>query len=330
MKTEDIINEVISNKDLKNSPSLMFWIQKSEKNRNEYIAYKNSTALIQNGAEMTDRVIKKDLKAIYKTKGKSNKYFSQQVFFKYAAILALLIIGGYTYHLASVNFAPQVSSNKISVSEGNRSTIILSDGSEIILANGSKITYPSQFINGAREIVLEGEAYISVIPNEKKPFKVHIGNHQIEVLGTEFLVTAYPQDDLVMVDLISGGINLKVSKSNDNSNYDSYSLKPNESFILNKTNRTVQKLKVKDNLHKFWTEGVYSFKKESFASLANSLERIYHISIEFENEVLKHCEFTGAIYSYSTIKTTLDTFKKASGIPFDYKIDDNVIYIKSV
>ena len=159
---------------------------------------------------------------------------------------------------------------------------------------------------------------------------MHLGDHQIEVIGTEFLVTAYPQDDLVILDLISGEINLNVSKSNDNTNYDSYTLKPMESFILNKTDRSVKKLKVENNLHKFWTEGAYSFKKESFASLANDLERIYHISIKFEDEALKHCEFTGAIYSYSTIRTTLETFKKASGVPFDYKIDNNIVYIKGL
>ena len=47
MKQEEIINGIIFNKELSNSPLLISWIQESEENRDVYIAYKNSSALIQ-------------------------------------------------------------------------------------------------------------------------------------------------------------------------------------------------------------------------------------------------------------------------------------------
>lgn len=328
MKQEEIINEIIFNKELRNSPLLLSWILESEENRDVYIRYKNSSALMQSGDGMSERQILKDLEAIKKTIGRSKKSLLTHPFFKYAAILTLIIIGSYIYHLTFIDSKPQISMNEISVPEGSRSYITLPDGSEVILVNGSKVTYPSEFIGEAREIYLEGEAYLTVLQNYKSPFKVHLGDHQIEVLGTEFLVTAYPQDDLIIIDLISGKVKMNVAGSTDNTNYESYLLEPNESLILNKTNRDVRQQKTQDDFHEFWKVGEYMFKKESFSSLAHKLKRIYHVSIIFEDKSLESCEFTGALYSNSTIINTLETFLKASGIPFEYKIENNEVYIK--
>ena len=63
---EKIINEIISNKELSQSTLLLSWIQESDENRTAYIAYKNTYALMQTGAEMSEHEILKDLKAFKK------------------------------------------------------------------------------------------------------------------------------------------------------------------------------------------------------------------------------------------------------------------------
>lgn len=327
MNQNEIINEILSDRELSSSPLLLSWIQESAENQNTYIVYKNSHALMQTGTEMTDREILNDLKKIKKIAYKSKKRYFKQTFFKYAAILVLIIFGGYIYHLTTAGLLQEVSINEISVSEGNRSLITLPDGSEMVLVNGSKVIYPSKFIGKTREICLEGEAYLTIAHNKKKPFKVNLGDHQIEVLGTEFLVTAYPQDDAVMVDLVSGSVKMNVAKSGDKANFDVYLLEPCESLVLDKNNRSVQKHETQVDFYKYWKEGLYEFKNETFRSLALKLERIHHIKIIFEDDAISSCKFTGALHANAKISTTLEVFKKAAGIPFNYTIIKNEIYI---
>lgn len=326
MKQEKIINEIISNKELMDSPLLLTWIQESEENLNAFIAYKNSHALTQTGAEMSENDILEGLEAVRKATRKSRKYIFKHPFLKYAAILVLIILGGY-YHLTSTQQTKQTAKNEITVAEGQRNLFTLPDGSKVMLVNNSKIIYPTKFSDKTREIHLEGEAYLTIAHNDKSPFIVHVENNQIEVLGTEFLVSAYPENESIQVDLITGKVKIDVDTSTILANQDSYLLNPNETFILNKTSGSITKFKMEDDFYKFWKEGEYRFKKETFASLALKLERIYHIDVLFEKENISSCEFTGAIYANSTINSILDIFQKASSVPFEYKIENREVYI---
>lgn len=336
MTRKEVINEIISKKELTDSLLLLAWIQESEENRNAYIKLKNRHALMQDGHGMADHEILKALESVRETSKRTNVKTSRSLkeiilknsFVKYAAIVVLAILGGYLYNLTSDALTPKVSMSEISVLEGQRNTFLLPDGSEVILVNNSKVIYPSKFIGKAREVYLEGEAYITVSHNKKQPFIVHVGDHQIEVLGTEFLVTAHPQEELIQVDLVSGKVKMNVAKLTNNDDYDSYLLEPFENLVLNKTNRGVQVEKTQDDFYKFWKEGEYRFKKETFESLALKLERIYHIKLLFESEAISSCEFTGAIYPNMCVGNVLDAFKLSSSIPFEYNIKNGRIFIK--
>ena len=330
MEQEEILNEIISNKELIDSPLLLAWIQESEDNRDAFIAYKNRHALLWTGAEMSEQDILKDLKVVKNATRKSRSHSIKRTFLKYAAILALVVIGGYVYQLTFINSSTQLSMSEVSVPEGSRSRILLNDGSEVILVNGSKVVYQSSVKNKTREVVLEGEAYFIVAHDKSNPFKVYVGEHEVEVLGTEFLVTAYPQDELLQVDLVTGKVKMNVATSTHGDNYDSYLMEPYEKLLLNKSNRNVDVQKNQDDFYKFWKEGEYRFNKESFDSLARKLERIYRLSIKFKDQALESCEFTGAFYANSTIVSILDVFQKASSIDFEYTIENNEVYIKSL
>ena len=55
---------------------------------------------------------------------------------------------------------------------------------------------------------LEGEAYFSVKKDAGRRFLVDAGkNIELEVLGTEFNVDAYPKEDFVAASLVSGKVN---------------------------------------------------------------------------------------------------------------------------
>lgn len=250
---------------------------------------------------------------------------------KYAVILSLVLIGVYSYHLISINSTKQqIPMTEISALEGQRNSFLLPDGSEIILVNNSKLIYPTKFSGKVREVYLKGEAHLTIEHDKKKPFKVHIGNHEIEVLGTEFLVTAYPQDDFIQVELISGKVKMDVAKSNDIGNYDSYLLGSKETLKLNKKDGSVTQFTSEGEFYKFWKNGEYVFKKEAFASLALKLERVYNVKFLFDDEDVSSCEFTGVIEFHSDLISTLNVFKTASSIPFTYNLRNKFVAINVV
>lgn len=80
MQEEEILNEIILNKELIDSPLLLAWIQESECNRDAFIAYKNRYALLQTGEEISEHDILKDLRLVKKATRKSRSYFFKALF----------------------------------------------------------------------------------------------------------------------------------------------------------------------------------------------------------------------------------------------------------
>lgn len=328
MEQKKIIEKIIENEPLYRSKELLSWISESAENRDEFIRYKNTQALLHQGKEMSEKFVAEDFKRVKRRVKPSGRLVKFRQLLKYAAIITLAIVGGYLLHSVTLITGEQVvSMNEISVPIGNRSLIVLPDGSKAWLANGSKISYPENFTGKTRDIKLEGEAFFTVAHNEDKPFYVNIGAHRVKVLGTEFSVLAYPDDNIVQVDLVSGKVQMDIQDKTGN--YKSYPLKPLHSLVLDKTSGSLKKnIKIPDGFFKYWQEGVYEFKDESFESLAQKIERLYSVKVVFEDNRLRQSVFTGAFHIDSNIYTIIETFKRASHIPFKYEIEKDKICIK--
>ncbi|MFO8148429.1 MAG: FecR domain-containing protein [Gillisia sp.] len=328
MEQKEIIEKIIRNEPLFRSKELLSWIRESEENRDEFIRYKNTWAMLQQGKEMSEKFVADDFKRMKRRIKTSGRLLGFRQLIKYAAIIILAIIGGYMLHsVTTMTENQEVSMNEISVPNGNRSLIVLPDGSKAWLTNGSKISYPENFTGKTRDVKLKGEAFFTVAHNKQKPFFVNIGGHRVKVLGTEFSVVAYPDDKLVQVDLISGKVQMDIQDKTGN--YKSYPLKPLHSLVLDKTSGSLKNnVKIPDGFFKYWQEGVYEFKNESFESLAQRIERLYSVKIVFIDSRLRQSAFTGAFHIDSNIYTIIETFKRASRLPFKYEIEKDKIYIK--
>jgi ferric-dicitrate binding protein FerR (iron transport regulator) len=77
----------------------------------------------------------------------------------------------------------------------------------VTLNADSKISYPTSFDNGNREVELQGEAYFHVQKTtNKSKFIVKTRGQKIEVLGTRFNVNAYPETDRTQTTLEEGSV----------------------------------------------------------------------------------------------------------------------------
>ena len=79
----------------------------------------------------------------------------------------------------------------VKTERGEKSTIILPDGTNVILNSSSRLKYSNDYGKKNRSVDLEGEAYFDVTRDTKKEFIVHTNNLDIKVIGTSFNISSY-------------------------------------------------------------------------------------------------------------------------------------------
>jgi transmembrane sensor len=227
-----------------------------------------------------------------------------------------------------------------------KSKIYLSDGSVVTLNSETTLKYPPSFNGATREVYLNGEAFFDIAKDHQHPFIVHAGKMSIKVLGTAFNVKSYINDVASETTLIRGAIEVTLADRPS----DRIILKPNEKLILKSTTfkrHTINRnlvaqtpdtaktsyaltnltyLKANDTtvVETSWVNNRLVFKDESFAEIANKMERWYGIKVRFKNEDAKDYHFT-AVFEKETITMALSALQRVE--PFTYKYKNETIYI---
>lgn len=327
MDKEKLIGKILNGESISDSEDILDWINQSKGNEQEYIRYKNVWALLQRGKEMSAETIAEGFQSVKtKTIEQKRNVFSISVFLRYAAIILVALFSGYLF--TTIHLKSEIVMNEIAVPKGNRTSVVLSDGSKVWLSNGTKLIYPERFIGETRNVELQGDGFFEIAHDTKHPFIVTIGDNRVKVLGTKFSVLAYPDDNEVRVDLISGKVQFDF-KSNRNAKVcDHYILKPSYGIVYNKITRNISESHLTDNFHNYWMNGIYEFEEESFASLAKKIERIYNVQIIFEDESIKNRRFTGTFKIDDNVYTLMEVFECASGKEFVYRQERDQIFIE--
>src|SRR5690606_18677184 len=111
-----------------------------------------------------------------------------------------------------------------STSKGGTLALTLPDGSSVWLNAESKLSFPAHFSKDVRRVQLEGEAYFDIksqfadrsdLSTLLSPvsFIVETKQQHIEVLGTQFNVSAYPDDLRRTTTLVEGLVRVKDTRS---------------------------------------------------------------------------------------------------------------------
>ena len=89
---------------------------------------------------------------------------------------------------------PPPATRQVVTGLGERSSLTLSDGSRITVSAGSRLTIPGDLGKGGRrQVWLDGEAFFDIVHDSLRPFVVHTKHGVAEDLGTEFVVSTYPE-----------------------------------------------------------------------------------------------------------------------------------------
>jgi len=241
---------------------------------------------------------------------KKRKSYAHQLL-KYAAVILLMLTTGIgTYYIStSTN-----DSNAYVYESQNASisSILLSDGSKIWLNANSKIT-----ITESKKVVntkLTGEAYFEITHNEKRDFFVDLGSIVVKDLGTEFNVSAYPEDEYYTATLTNGDIDILDAEYNLLSNID-----PGEKAIFNRTTGKVKIEKTDVSIYSAWKENKFVFIDKNLSEICEDLENWYGIHFTIEDSEHANVKYTCIIQRSTTIKQVMDMLEIVSGI--EYKIE---------
>ena len=119
-----------------------------------------------------------------------------------ASILLCLVIGWQAERL----FTPQTESYPVIVETetGQQAKVKLPDGSSVWLNACSTLSYTTGNWKKERNVTLHGEAIFDVKSQNGKPFYVHTAHYKIKVLGTNFDVSAYTNEEQSRVTLLKG------------------------------------------------------------------------------------------------------------------------------
>lgn len=216
-----------------------------------------------------------------------------------------------------------VKYNTLAVPYGKRSTIKLSDGTTAWLNAGSKLIYPAIFDSDVREVYLIGEASFDVAHDKQHPFRVLTGNQEIEVLGTVFNVSSYPDDSNHFVVLKSGSVKLfhksKETKGLFGNNKAGSVITPGTKANLNlKTNKVTEE-QVDVDVYFAWMKGVLIVKNDGLEGIMKRLSRYYNVKISINNASLKNETFSGYLDLKDNIENVLKILKESTALD-DFKI----------
>ena len=228
--------------------------------------------------------------------------------------------------------APKKKSDKIKYNylttpRGGQYSLVLSDKTSVWLNSESQLKFPVAFIEGeTREVeLIYGEAYFDVFnnPNNKaSKFKVLNKSQVIEVLGTEFNLKAYKDEDYIYTTLVEGKVAIKLK------NGDKKNIFPEQQAKWNPTNNSFS-LKTDINLMNeiSWRYGVFNFDGKPLAEIMKTVSRWYDIEVRFLDKKIEEKEFVGVIRKNRNLEDILQNLINFEVIK-DYEINEKTVILK--
>lgn len=205
----------------------------------------------------------------------------------------------------NTNSINQEKYNTITTPRGGKFSVVLPEGTRIWLNAASSISYAANF--SERSVILTGEAYFEVAKNKGKPFKVVTGNQTLEVLGTHFNISSYPDEPLIKTTLIEGSV--RVNGKGE------AILKPGEQSQTNHNADSFSIVNIDPDAEIAWKNNLFFFENESIKEIMLQIARWYDVEVVYKDNV-SHKKVWGSITRFSEISKVLDILELTGKIHF--------------
>lgn len=210
---------------------------------------------------------------------------------------------------------------KVTVPKGGQYQLTLQDGSRVWLNAESELRYPVSFADHGREITLAGEGYFEIAPardrdGKRIAFVVNAAEQQVEVLGTQFNISAYTGEPTYTT-LLEGSVQVAsifrpIFKR----------LIPNEQAVVHKDRFEVRK--VDPEAAVAWKNGYFLFEDESLNSIAKKISRWYDVEVVLDG-ISGDRKIWGSVSKYAQVSTLMEALAMTG--TFTYEISGRRIRI---
>ncbi|HEX3869467.1 MAG TPA: FecR domain-containing protein, partial [Pirellulales bacterium] len=194
---------------------------------------------------------------------------------------------------------------------GERSNIILTDGSTVVLNTDSRIRVA--FDGRVRRVqLLAGQAWFEVAKNQPRPFVVEAGDRKVTAHGTAFDVRL-EDHDRVQVTLIEGRVSVEAlgtSGAGPNTTSDHEDLLPGDQLVVTGT-RPATKRRTDVTKATSWREGEIIFDDDTLATAIAEVNRYSAKKIVLADARLASLRMSGVFiagHSDSFVETVTGNF----------------------
>lgn len=255
---------------------------------------------------------------------KSVKTISLQ-FMKYAAVAFILsaLSSLVTFYWTKKEQAVTVvTRNTLHTPAGQRAKLTLQDGTTVWLNANSTLTYPSQFIGNERRVQIQGEAFFHVAKDASKPFIVTSGKVEMEVLGTQFNVKHYPQEEQLQTSLLEGAVRVYCPESDAQG----VILKPHQQVMVTDKEMVVSDFCSEDPF--LWRNGIYAFNNEPLKNILQKLELYYDVEIHVTHPSILNGSYTGKFRQRDSLDDIFRILQQISWFKVEKSEDNRIIILK--
>ncbi len=198
--------------------------------------------------------------------------------------------------------------------------ISLPDGSKVWLNANSTLKYPARFSPHERVIFLTGEAFFQV-STAKTPFRVVSAGQAVEVLGTEFNISAYQDDAVTKTTLVEGRVKVMLTDH-----------APIQHAVLNRGQQSALvggRLQVSDvdtDRYVAWKSNEFMFDEASIDDVMKAVERWYDVNVVYEGPKPTD-RLGGGVSRFEDVSKVLELLEQAGDVTF--RLAGRTIYVKT-
>lgn len=217
----------------------------------------------------------------------------------------------------------EVVQNRLVVPRGGYYSILLEDGTTVHLNSESELVYPSAFSKRVRTVSLVGEAYFDVAHDAGRPFVVEVNGYSIEVLGTQFNVTAYADERICRSTLVEGSV--RIIPGNGRNGADIL-LAPGEQVVHEAGTDTFSVAHVDTKACTAWMDREFVFENTPLSEALRIVSRWYDFRYDITDSDLEKYTFTGQISKDGGLDYLFRVLYEAH-IPIVLRYEDGMLYV---
>jgi transmembrane sensor len=197
--------------------------------------------------------------------------------------------------------------------------VTLPDGTTVLLTQNSSLIYQKDFNLARREVYLTGEAFFNVRRDVTKPFVVHTGDLNTEVLGTSFRIRQSENGKTTEVSVRTGKVSVYSGNRAQQGESNGVIITPNQRVLYDATTHNITPGIVEEPMVVVPKEELKTglmFQETSFEKVLDQLTRLYGIEFIISNPTVKECNITADLNGL-TMFTQLELVCKSVDATFE-------------